>query len=96
MSFRKTVFSILKRGQELSGAEKMLVNKEIDDFTKRWESSTGEELRPTITCLEIFSFRLGQYHFKMPIIESWLKEDATIGRDIMIARSQSGFPEKKF
>jgi len=73
--FRKAIFDLLGEGQELSGAEKSLVNKEVDNFIETHTRATGEEPRPLFGTIYHFAHRVEKYGFRLPRDEQWEKED---------------------
>lgn len=75
MSFKNNVFLLLKEGQDLSVAERFLLNTQIDIFTQDYLQATGEVPESNPTAFYLIADRLEDYGFKLPRVERWRKED---------------------
>ena len=93
-SFRKSIFRILDEGQELSGAEKSLINQEVEKFIENYRIATGENPRPLFDTIYLIASRLEEFGFKLPRVERWREEDM---KDInsYLERTGKGSLEKR-
>ncbi len=78
--FRGAEFYLLNQGEELTGAERRLVNQEIDEFIQDHLACTGTEPLALYGTLILFAPRLEQYGFRLPRVEIWEKEAAKVSR----------------
>lgn len=75
MNFRQAVFSILNKGQTLSGAERVLVNEEVTLFIKDYKKATKEDPLPLLGTIILIANRLQPLGFNMPRVDRWFEED---------------------
>ncbi len=78
MALKEAIFYYIEQGQELSGAEKMLVNTEVEKFIHDYTAATGEEPRRLYGTIMLMAERLEMFGFKFPAIEQWRKEEQMI------------------
>jgi hypothetical protein len=75
ISFRQAIFRLLAEGQVLSGAEKYLVNQEINKFVREYRAATGEEASALFGPINLMAPRLEMLGFRLPTIQRWIKDE---------------------
>ena len=74
-SFQNAIFDLLAEGQELSGAEKGLVNHEVEQFVQDYRRATGEDPQALFGTIYLIAPRLEAFGFKIPTVDRWREED---------------------
>ena len=75
MNFREAIFFILAEGQDFSGADRCLVNREIDEFIREYQAALGHDPKAEFDSMLMFVHRLERYGYRFPRVERWMKEE---------------------
>lgn len=88
--FKKYVLEHLEKGQKISGADRMLVNHIIDDFTRDYHRATKMKPQPWSGTLYYILPRFQVYGFSMPEVESLARQELMYWRSACVRQSSLG------